>query len=291
MRAEDAVQVVGVAQVLVIGGGAADRVVVHGADPQPAVPLVAAQPVGDGTELVFPEPAVVLLVRLGHGGVQSGHDDFAVGDLDQRPFRADSEANHGIGAVEPPEQGVEEVPLRPVRWEGSLVGRFALQKVGVAKLAVDVVVAGYDRELVPVEFQALRQRDEEVVRLVELALRAALGQVAGDHDEIRSQAVDVGTVSQIVVQPPEQGRAGAVRLGQPGIAAHVVRPELGVGDVQHRDRADRSGETRLPIRSRECGSCGRAGERRGDGGLRPTRDGAGDPRQQRVGGGRLVVAE
>ncbi len=132
MRAEDAVQIVGVAQVLVVGGGAPDRVVVDGADPQPTVPLVAAQRVGDGVELVFTEPAVVFLVGLGHGGVQPGHDDFAVGDLDQRPFGADSEADHGIGAVEPPEQGVEEVPLRPVRREGSLVGRFALQKVGVA---------------------------------------------------------------------------------------------------------------------------------------------------------------
>ncbi len=83
MRAEDAVQVVGVAQVLVIRGSAPDGVVVHRADPKPAVPLVAAQRLGDGTELVFPEPAVVLLVGFGHRGVQSGHDDFVAGDLDQ----------------------------------------------------------------------------------------------------------------------------------------------------------------------------------------------------------------
>ncbi len=62
MRAEDAVQVVGVTQVLVIGGGAPDRVVVHRADPQPAVPLVTAQHLGDGTELALTEPAVMLLV-------------------------------------------------------------------------------------------------------------------------------------------------------------------------------------------------------------------------------------
>ncbi len=61
-RAEDAVQVVGVAQVLVIGGGAPDRVVMHGADPQPAIPLVAAKRLGDGTQLALTEPAVMLLV-------------------------------------------------------------------------------------------------------------------------------------------------------------------------------------------------------------------------------------
>ncbi len=33
VRSEDTVEIVGVAQVLVIGGGAADRVVVHGTDP------------------------------------------------------------------------------------------------------------------------------------------------------------------------------------------------------------------------------------------------------------------
>ncbi len=83
VRAEDAVQIVDVTQILIIRGGAPDRVVVHRADPQPAVPLIAAKRLGDGTELVFPEPAVVLLVRLGHRRVQPGHDDSAVGDLDQ----------------------------------------------------------------------------------------------------------------------------------------------------------------------------------------------------------------
>ncbi len=66
------------------------------------------------------------------------------------------------------------------------------------------MVAGDDHEPVSVEFQALRQRDEEIVRLVELAPRATLGQVAGDHDEVRSQAVGVGAVPQVVVQPAEQ---------------------------------------------------------------------------------------
>ncbi len=35
----------------------------------------------------------------------------------------------------------------------------------------------------------------------------------------------------------------------------------------------------------------RAGELRGDGGFRPTPDGAGDPREQRVGGGCFVAAD
>ncbi len=83
VRAEDAVQVVGVTQVLVIRGGAPDRVVMHRADPQPAVPLVAAQRLGDSPELVFPEPAVVLFVCFGHRRVQPGHDNLVVGDLDQ----------------------------------------------------------------------------------------------------------------------------------------------------------------------------------------------------------------
>ncbi len=184
--------------------------------------------------------------------------------------------------------------------------RLLLNEVGLAEQPVDVVVAGDDHEPVPVEFQALRQRDEKVVRLVELALVAGLGQVAGDHDEVRPQAVDLGPVPQVVVQTAEQRRVGAVGLGQPGPAEHMVLAELGVGDVQHRDGrlrgrrgparrgADRgrpSGGCRLVIRPRECGSCGRAGERRGDGGLGPAFDGRDDPREQRVGGGRLVVAD
>ncbi len=127
----------------------------------------------------------MLFVGFGHRRVQPGHDDFVVGDLDQGPFRADGEADHGIGAVEPPEQGVEEAPLRPVRREGSLVGRFALQKIGLAEQPVDVMVAGNEHEPVPVEFQALRQRDEEIVCLVEFDFRAGLGQVARDHNEVR----------------------------------------------------------------------------------------------------------
>ncbi len=79
-----------------------------------------------------------------------------------------------------------------------------MNEVGLAEQPVGVVVAGNDHEPVPVEFQALRQRDEEVVRLVELALVASLGQVAGDHDEVRPQAVDLGAAPQIVVQPSEQ---------------------------------------------------------------------------------------
>ncbi len=168
------------------------------------------------------------------------------------------------------------------------------------------MVAGDDHEPVPVEFQALRQCDKEVVHLVELALVAGLGQVTGDHDEVWPQAVGAGAVPQVVVQPGEQGRVGAVGLGESGPAEHVMRPELDVGDVQHRDgrlrglaqpdrgcldRRGLTGDYRLVIRPRECGSCGRAGKRRGDGGLRPTFDGASDPREQRVGGGRLVAAD
>ncbi len=181
-----------------------------------------------------------------------------------------------------------------------------MQKVGLAEQPVDIVVARNDHDLVPVEAEVFRQRDEEVVHLVELALVTGLGQVAGDHDEVRPQAVDLGPVPQIVVQPAEQRPVGTVGLGQPGPAEHMVRSELGVGDVQHRDGrlrgrgeparrgADRGRLTegcRLVIRPRECGWCGRAGEQRGDGGLGPAFDGRGDPREQCVGGGRLVMAD
>ncbi len=313
VRAEDAVQVVGVAQVLVVGGGAPDRVVVHGTDPQPAVPLVTAQGLGDGTELVFPEAAVVHLVRFGHRRVQSSHDDFAVGDLDQRPFGADTEADRGVDTVEPPQQGVEAFPLRPVRRLGIPLEGLLTQEVGLAEQPVDVVVARDDHEPVPVEFQALRQCDEEVVHLVELALVAGLGQVTGDHDEVGPQALGFGAASQVVVQPGEQGRVAAVGLGESGPAEHVVGPELGVGDVQHRDgrlrglvrpargcpdrgcldrggdRTGSSGEIRLVGTTRRATV--RAGELRGDGGLRPAFDGSGNSREQRVGGGRLVAAD
>ncbi len=173
------------------------------------------------------------------------------------------------------------------------------------------MVAGNEHEPVPVEFQALRQRDEEVVRLVEFDFRAGLGQVAGDHDEVWSQAIGAGPVPQVVVQTAEQRRVSAVGLGEPGPAEHVVRPELGVGDVQHRDGRLRDlarpargypgcGEPArsrlaegcwLPVRPRERGPCGYAGEPRGDGRLGPAFDGRGDPREQRVGGGRLVAAD
>ncbi len=257
---------------------------------------------------MFPEPAVVLLVRFGHRRVQPGHDDFAVGDLDQRPFRADTEADRGVDTIEPPQQGVEAFPLRPVRRLGIPLEGLLTQKVGLAEQPVDVVVARDDHEPVPVEFQAFRQCDEEVVYLVELVLVAGLGQVTGDHDEVRSQPLGVGSASQIVVQPGEQGRVGAVGLGESGPAEHVVRPELDVGDVQHRDgrlrglvrpargcparggdRTGSSGEIRLVGTTHRATV--RAGELRGDSGLRPTFDGAGDPRQQPVGGGRLVAAD
>ncbi len=79
-----------------------------------------------------------------------------------------------------------------------------MQKVGLAEQPVDVVVARNNHDLVPLEAEVLRQRDEKVVRLVELALVAGLGQVAGDHDEVRPQAVDLGPVPQVVVQTAEQ---------------------------------------------------------------------------------------
>ncbi len=137
----------------------------------------------------------MLFVGFGHCRVQSGHDDFAVGDLDQRPFRADTEADCGVGAVEPPEQGVEAFPFRPVRRLGFPLECLLTQEVGLAEQPVDVVVAGNEHEPVPVEFQAFRQRDEEVVHLVEFAIVAGFGQVAGEHDEVRSQALGVGAAS------------------------------------------------------------------------------------------------
>ncbi len=111
---------------------------------------------------------------------------------------------------------------------------------------------------------------------------------------------------------------GAVGLGAPGPAEHVMRSELDVGDVQHRDgrlrglvrpargcpdrgrlargcfdrggdRTGSSGEIRLAGTTHRATV--RAGELRGDGGLRPTFDGRGDSREQDVGGGRLVAAD
>ncbi len=137
----------------------------------------------------------MLFVGFGHRRVQSGHDNLAVGDFEHRPFRADLEADRGVDAVEPPQQRVEAFPFRPVRRLGFPLEGLLTQEVGLAEQPVDVVVAGDEHEPVPVEFQALRQRDEEVVHLVELALVAGFGQVAGEHDEVRSQALGVGAAS------------------------------------------------------------------------------------------------
>ncbi len=147
----------------------------------------------------------MLFVGFGHRRVQSSHHDFAVGDLDHRPFGADIEADRGVDTVEPPQQGVEKFPLRPVRRFRPPLVRQLMNEVGLAEQPVDVVVAGDDHEPVPVEFQALCQCDEEVVDLVEFVLVAGFGQVTGEYDEVRPQAVGAGSASQVVVQPAEQG--------------------------------------------------------------------------------------
>ncbi len=142
---EQLVEVVGVGQVLVVGDRLAHRVVVHGGESQPALIPVPGEPIGEPAQLMLPDPAVVVrvTVALGHGGVQPGDDHREIGHLEQRPGLVRGEAHPVNALVESLECGGEVFPFRPVRCHRLALIRFLPQEVGLAGVAVDVVIAGY----------------------------------------------------------------------------------------------------------------------------------------------------
>ncbi len=150
-RGESPVELLGVPQFAVVRCRRGDRVVVYGADPQPALPRGLKQGVGDAVELPGAQPAMAHQMRLGHRRVQPRHHDLQVGHGEKRPFFADLETDVRVRAVETAQQPVEECPFRPVRRDRLLVHALLLEEVSFAEFLVDVMTARDDREPVVVE--------------------------------------------------------------------------------------------------------------------------------------------
>ncbi len=191
---------------------------VHGADPQPAVPGEPEQGVGGAVELLGAQPSVVNQMRLGHGRVQPRHHDLQIGYGKIRPFFADLETDVRVRAVETAQQPVEERPFRPVRRDRLLVGDLLLEKIGFAEFLVDVMAARDDCEPIVVEAQGVGQPGQHVIRLLELAFRARPGEVAGDDDEIRKQLPGVGVGAGVGGEPAQVvGQPGDQLRGRPAV--------------------------------------------------------------------------
>ena len=87
LRAERGLEVVGIAQVLVVVGGAAPHVVVDDADTQPLAVDVRVELLGEPAQLTLADPAVVILVEvaLAHRRVQARDDEPQIVDGPQAP--------------------------------------------------------------------------------------------------------------------------------------------------------------------------------------------------------------
>ena len=157
--ADDPVQVVGVAEVLVVVHRAPHRVVVDRAEHQPAVLPVRPEPLGEPRQLRLPDPAIVVgvLVALGHGRVQAGHDQLQIGNLEQGPrlswheLRTDIAFQAGcvVRRVEPVKHIRVVLPFRPVRRLRLSFVAFLGGEVRRAHRPVDVMVSRDHRHPVP----------------------------------------------------------------------------------------------------------------------------------------------
>ncbi len=194
--AEHLVELVAVAQVLVVELGAANDVVMDRRQAEPAVVAVPRQVAGEPAELGLADPAVVIigLVTLGHGRVEAGYDHLQVGHLEQRPGLVWREAGGRRVAVELGEHRRELLPFRPVRRRGQLLGGSLGGEVTLAGRPVHVVVARHDRDMASGQSGGVGQLGQELQYLAEFAGHALLGQIAGDDDQIRAKAVLGGKV-------------------------------------------------------------------------------------------------
>lgn len=235
---EDALQVVGVLEVLVVRHDTTNQVVVDHADPQPAPLLEHPQPVGEPAELGLANPAVVVLVAvaLGHGRVQPRHHQPQVGQLEQRPRLVDVEGDRLLAGVEAVEHRLEVLPLRPERRHRLLLARLAVGEIGLARGAADVVVARHHQHPPPRQVQGRRQLLEELPHLLELRRPCPLGEVPGDHHQVRPEPARLRQAPQVLVQPREQRVHVLVADGQAAAAEQVVVAELRVGQMQDGDR-------------------------------------------------------
>lgn len=142
---------------------------------------------------------VTVKVALGHGGVQPGHHHREIGHLEQRPRFVRGEAHPVDTLVVLLERGGEVLPFRPVRRHGLALVRLFAQEVGCAGRSIDVVVARHDGHVPPGQLHRLGRCGQEVRHLVELAPQVPLGQVAGDHHQVRAQLMVAGEGVQVVV--------------------------------------------------------------------------------------------
>ncbi len=153
---------------------------VHNADPDPFAPHIGIEPLGKPAQLTLADPAVVILVAvtLAHRRVQPGDNEVELFDLPQGPGLLDGESDAGHVAVEGAEHPQVGLPLARVGLGRLALLGFALLEVGLAELAVDVVVAGDHDDVAARHARAPRQAFEELQRVVELFAQPPLGEVA-----------------------------------------------------------------------------------------------------------------
>ncbi len=219
---EDRRQVVLVAEVLVVGLGLPPGVVVQHPDARQVVH--AGQLAREPAELVTPAPAIVLVVVVafqdrrihrGHGNAQVVEPVQAVRLL--------------LGERDRPVQfGYEVLVVAPLFRIGRL--RFgvlipALSEVRLAQVPAHVMVTRDDHDAIAAQGQGGAQLVQEAQRVLVLRALAALGDVAGQDQQVDRRHALVSKPGEITDQVTGQR---IIRVET------VIPPELRVRDVQNR---------------------------------------------------------
>ncbi len=188
------------------------RVVADYADPQPALPLEAGEPLSEPCGLGLADPAVMIFfpVAARYRRVQPGYHDLQVLDRKQRPRLHALERRAVQAPVELLEQAGEVTPLRPVRRLRLDIVRLAVGEVGTRRRRGDVVAAGHDRDAVRLQTEQRAQPGQKVKRLVAFASASRFSQVAGDHEQVRPGHAGSGQPGDVSPYPGLQVAGGQV---------------------------------------------------------------------------------
>ena len=230
--------------------------VVDGPQHQPARVPVVTHALGEPRQLLLPHPPVVVAVAVavGQRGVQPGHGDLHLGHLEQgpRPLLR-HERRHLLATtvrelgIEPLECLVEVAPLQRVRRYGVALEGLLGGEVGARSGPADVVVARNHHDAMTRQPDGLDHPGEELPRLLELARGRLLGQVAGDHHQIRPQPVDIGEPAQVLVQAGDRYVMATLCGRRPRAVEPVSATEAQLRHVQDRQFRGRCvGTTRSP---------------------------------------------
>src|SRR5581483_2500863 len=133
---------------------------------------------------------------------------------------------------------MEMFPLGPEWWQRLLAFGSARQEVGLACLAVDVMVAGHNDHAIALEVYMFGQLGNKIKGLLEFLRHTPLRKIARDHDQVRSKLLMFFQCIQVFGQPAKQTIVLPIfrkRHLQP--AKHVVLAELHVREMKNGDRA------------------------------------------------------